>query len=273
MKIHFYGTGASEAFPSMFCDCKWCEEARRLGGKNIRTRSSCQIDDSLLIDFSADSYAHVVCGGLDMRKIRNILFTHSHGDHLYAQDIMTILPPMAWRDVRRPLGLYGTEGCAEALNRAIGGRDVHEDLAVHTLELWKTVAVGDYQVTPLKANHDPQETCFIHVVQRDGKTLLYGHDSAMFGEETWQALRAFHFDCVILDCTSVTEPHVFSIHMGYDEDVEIKQRMLREGMADDQTRFIATHFAHTYGPLHDRLTELFAKDGFIPAWDGMELSV
>ena len=100
---------------------------------------------------------------------------------------------------------------------------------------------------------------------------MYGHDSAMFEEETWKAMHDYRFDCVILDCTSVTEPHVFSIHMGYDENVKIKERMLREGMADNHTTFVATHFAHTYGPLHDRITELFAKDGFIAAWDGMEI--
>ena len=272
MKFMFYVTGASEAFPAMFCDCQWCSAARNLGGKNIRTRSSCQVDDDLLIDFSADSYMHSVCGGLDMRKIRSILFTHSHGDHFYMQDLLTIRPPMAWREDRFVLQLYGTEGCAQGFNQAVGNRDVKQDLHFQTLELWKTVTIGDYEVTPLKAKHDAKETCFIYVIAREGKTLLYGHDSAFFEEDTWKALRNDHFNCVVLDCTSIMEPHAFNHHMGFEDNVAVKKRMLGEGMVNDQTTFISTHFAHTYGPLQARLEELFAKDGFIPAWDGMEVT-
>ncbi len=29
MKIHFYGTGASEGVPGFFCECEHCKEARR----------------------------------------------------------------------------------------------------------------------------------------------------------------------------------------------------------------------------------------------------
>lgn len=37
MKIKYWGTGASEGLPAVFCDCENCQKARRLGGKNIRT--------------------------------------------------------------------------------------------------------------------------------------------------------------------------------------------------------------------------------------------
>ena len=37
MKITFYGTAAGEGWPGVFCQCELCREARRLGGKNIRT--------------------------------------------------------------------------------------------------------------------------------------------------------------------------------------------------------------------------------------------
>lgn len=272
MKLHFYGSGASEGFPAMFCDCRWCEEARRLGGKNLRTRTSCGIDETLLIDFSADTYAHVLYGGLDMRRIHHVLFTHSHGDHMYPTDLMTILPPMAWRKRKEPLALYGTEGCKAKMTEAIGSRaGTEEHLYFEALPLWETTTIDSYRVTPLEANHDPKETCFIYAIECAGKTLLYAHDTAMFKARTWQALSRSRFDCVVLDCTSVTEPRVFSNHMGFDENVLIRQRMLEEGMADGSTVFVASHFAHTYGPLHDRLTDVFEKEGFIPAYDGMEL--
>ena len=39
MKLKIYGTCAAEGFPAMFCSCTVCENARKWGGKNIRTRS------------------------------------------------------------------------------------------------------------------------------------------------------------------------------------------------------------------------------------------
>ena len=59
MKIKFLGTCAAEGFPAMFCQCPVCEKAREKGGKNIRTRSQAVIDDTLLIDFPADTYMHI----------------------------------------------------------------------------------------------------------------------------------------------------------------------------------------------------------------------
>ena len=81
MKITFLGTAAAEAMPATFCNCKYCIEARRLGGKNIRTRSQTLIDDSLLIDLPADTYFHFIQNGIEGDKISHLLITHSHGDH------------------------------------------------------------------------------------------------------------------------------------------------------------------------------------------------
>ena len=40
MKYTFYGTAAAEGFPAVFCNCKYCAEARELKGKknNVRYR-------------------------------------------------------------------------------------------------------------------------------------------------------------------------------------------------------------------------------------------
>ena len=58
MKIKFLGTAAAEGFPAVFCNCEYCNKARELGGKNIRTRSQAIIDNKLLIDLPADTYFH-----------------------------------------------------------------------------------------------------------------------------------------------------------------------------------------------------------------------
>ena len=50
MKVTFLGTAAAEGFPAVFCNCRFCKEARVLGGKNLRTRSQSIVNDDLLID-------------------------------------------------------------------------------------------------------------------------------------------------------------------------------------------------------------------------------
>jgi len=64
MRIKYFGTAAAEGFPGLFCSCEACERARKAGGKNIRTRSQALIDRALLIDFTTDTYMHVLHGGL-----------------------------------------------------------------------------------------------------------------------------------------------------------------------------------------------------------------
>ena len=55
MILTFLGTAAAEGFPAVFCNCDFCKEARRLKGKNIRTRSQTIINDDLLLDLPADT--------------------------------------------------------------------------------------------------------------------------------------------------------------------------------------------------------------------------
>ena len=75
MKLTYLGTAAAEGFPALFCNCPYCEEARRLGGKNIRTRSQSLINDDLLIDFPADTYHHLLLQGMrgDMKIFIHLL--------------------------------------------------------------------------------------------------------------------------------------------------------------------------------------------------------
>lgn len=87
MKIRFLGTAAAEGFPALFCNCKYCKEARRLGGKNLRTRSQSLINDDLLIDIPADTLSHFLTGDIRGDRIKYLLITHSHSDHFYPTNL------------------------------------------------------------------------------------------------------------------------------------------------------------------------------------------
>lgn len=93
MKITYYGTAAGEAWPGVFCRCELCEKARALGGKNIRTRSQALVNDDLLLDLPPENHMHSLLYGLDLSKVEALLFTHSHSDHCYPEDLEFLREP------------------------------------------------------------------------------------------------------------------------------------------------------------------------------------
>ena len=86
MKLKFLGTAAAEAYPAIFCSCERCGRAFELGGRNLRSRSQALVNDDLLIDFPCDTYEHFIQNNIDTAKIKNLLITHVHGDHLYPHE-------------------------------------------------------------------------------------------------------------------------------------------------------------------------------------------
>ena len=44
MKIKILGSAAYERVPAMFCTCGVCEQARKSGGKNVRTQAQVDYD-------------------------------------------------------------------------------------------------------------------------------------------------------------------------------------------------------------------------------------
>ena len=87
MKIKILGTAAAEGWPGLFCNCQTCQKVRRLGGKNIRSRSSVLIDETLMIDAGFDNFMHSLTDNADFTKIKDVFFTHEHTDHCVASDL------------------------------------------------------------------------------------------------------------------------------------------------------------------------------------------
>ena len=115
MRLKYYGTGAAEGIPGLFCDCDVCNYARAHRGKDIRTRSQAAIDDKLLIDFPPDTYMHVLYGGLNLSKIHSCIVTHNHSDHLYPADIEMRRNGFAYPEVDSPLTFYCSPKTSEGI--------------------------------------------------------------------------------------------------------------------------------------------------------------
>ena len=225
MKIRYLGTAAAEGWPALFCTCKACKLAREKGGRNIRTRSQSIIDDRLLIEFSADTYWHVI--------------------------------------TQRPV-----QKVTEATSRCAPDR-------IHTqvLERFKTAKIDGYDVTPMDADHDPYADSVIYIIERDGKAMLYAHDTGIFPETDWEYMtaRGIRFDFVSLDCTGGLYAQYERGHMGTNACEKVKARMIAEGLADDKTVFCLNHFSHNGGAIYDEIAPAMGEKGFLVSFDGMEV--
>ena len=269
MKIKYLGTAAAEGFPAIFCNCEYCREARRLGGKNIRTRSQTLIDESLLIDLPADTYHHFLAGGIEGDKIKYLLITHSHSDHLYLSNLY----------MRG--GAYSHDMREENLTVFAAG-EAYEKLSAcqfRCTELvlispFESVTLDGYEITALPARHGGGTIGAVNYIIKGDKTLLYLHDTGFPYEETLDFIkeRGFVFDMVSYDCTNVMIPITNEgSHMGIPNDIELQERLLSMGAVTDKTVSVINHFSHNGNPLHDNLTELVGDKNFLVSYDGMEI--
>ena len=274
MRLKYLGTGASEGWPAIFCECESCRKAAEKGGRNIRTRSQAVVDDRLLIDFPPDTYMHVLYQGLDLSKIKHCIITHRHSDHLYAVELVNRQAGFVHFKTEPLMTFYGTGPTGETIMKVIEWCNLDKDgrAAFKLITPFEPFDVEGYRITPLKANHDPGCEPVIFAISDGKKQILYGNDTGYFPEETWEALKEFKLDGVILDCTSggINQDKG---HMGIEADARVKERLIKQGSADENTIFIVTHFSHNVGPLYDDMVQLAEKYNFIVAYDGMTIEI
>lgn len=267
MRLTYLGTAAAEGFPAVFCNCEYCNEARRLGGKNIRTRSQALVNDDLLIDFPADTYAHFLQNGIKGDTIKYLLITHSHSDHLYPEDL-NMRHTFFAHDMRVPtLQVFGSSvSCA-----AIGPAPQNVDITV--LQPYQTMDLGEYKITPLPARHMKGGEPFIYVIEGD-KTLLYAHDTGYFFDEVFDYIKekGITFDMVSLDCTNVEIPISDEDgHMGFPNIARVLDRLSLVGAINEKTVKYVNHFSHNGNPLHHILEKRAEELGCSVSYDGCRI--
>lgn len=270
MKIKYLGTAAYEGVPALFCNCRLCKLARKLGGRNLRSRSQALINDELLIDFNADTVWHYHTYGFDWDKICGCLITHSHSDHLYPADIE--MASDCFTHDHKPLRFYSAQSGYDKIKAVT---DAIQGGAEATLiEAGKRFTVDKYSVLPLWANH-PQETSpVIYSIECGGKRILYAHDTGVFPEKTWELLeKEGRYDLISLDCTGCLAPGGDWVdgHMSFGTDVKTVNRMKAAGLADEKTVIVLNHFSHNWGQTYEEMVAEAEKHGIIVSYDGLEI--
>lgn len=272
MKIKFLGTSAAEGIPALFCNCANCNYARKHGGKNIRTRFSILIDEDIKIDFPPDSYFHMIRYNLDYTKLKHILFTHDHNDHLCAQEFE--YKTRVFTNIRDDkTNIYGNSVVIQKIMSEIDSEDCNYPI-LHPLNPFDTIETDKYLITVLKADHRSKGIALNYFFEDKitHKTFLCAHDTGYFLEETWNFLKNKTIDILSLDLTALVFPQVEN-HLGFNGMYLVKERLQLEGIIDENTKFIINHFSHNPQLNHEQIEEYVKNDSIIVCYDGMEVEI
>ena len=128
----------------------------------------------------------------------------------------------------------------------------------------------------LPAQHSQTEDCLLYYIERNGKGYLHLYDTGGIEDKAFDFLaennakaQAVAIDCTFAEYTAGLQ----SRHMGIENDMVIKQKLLDCGVIDNNTKIIITHFSHNCNPTRAHVSELEKKYSVTAAYDGMKIEI
>ena len=274
MNIQYLGTAAAEGWPAPFCACPVCSYARAARGRNLRTRTQALIGGDLLIDFPPDTYCHALLHGLNLARVRTLLVTHSHMDHWFPAELIHRHEHFG-HGAEGTLEVYGNEAVKAAFDANIlidrfKRHPLDGAVRFHIIHGGDRFSAGGWDITAIPADHDPREECLIYLCRRDGKALLYGHDTGLsLSQKAWDLLASQSLDLVSLDATLGRHSSP-AYHMGLPDVEAMLEKLTALGCVDGGTVKVVNHFSHNGGMSCEELAAWGAERGILASYDGME---
>ena len=287
MKLTFLGTGAGETYPGYWCECPHCTYARKHRGKNLRTNSSMVIDEELLIDMGPSCFDNAARFGVNLSKLKTLLVTHPHEDHLYPQHLHwrntdeSLLPLTYVEKMRHggprftdipQLNIYGNSFVMETLRKSL---DDMEELKInlHEIREGKEEKTDGYRILPVRGNHGSQRGFSpSYIIQKDGKTLLYALDSGSYDEDQFALIQEYQYDAVIMEGTTGLNEQ-YGGHMCLMNNIRIRDRLKENKCLRENSRFLLTHLSPHWCPPHDWYESIVASEGLELAYDGLQIEI
>lgn len=289
-ELVFLGTSAAVGWPADYCTCGACEEIRRRGSKNVRTRSALRIGEFHQIDCGPDNHLQVLQAGLTMSRIEHILFTHSHADHISMTHLLS--RHMSKSAEAETVTLYANPQTMQRIRELMevsmvelpqNKRDLLRQLfRLETVEFGTEFHAGEISVLPLRANHmvlgnDEYASNYL-MRMPGGRTLLYAVDTGWPSDEVWNALSGMSLDMLVMDCTFAgltdREPEPES-HLDCRSFRAVCERLLKVGAINENTVVYATHIGPHQGLLHEELVDHFSDTAprVEVAYDGLRTTL
>lgn len=257
--LRFWGTSGGTGVPSPFCKCPVCENARKVGGKEFRSRSAFRIDKKVMLDIGEDYASTAAKLQDDLADVEHFLFTHTHADHFndrffWSRRIGAKMP-------ENPVTVYFAD---EAFDYIYNKYQSESNVIFKKLEFGKTYKINDLEVTPLKGMHstDNEKYSANYLVKlKDGRLLYYGVDSGYYIDETFDILKNYKLDIFISECTYPRERPIeesVANHMDVSGCVENMDRLYENGTIGKDTKIYLTHI-DCRGMNHSQLEEYFGN--------------
>ena len=261
-------------------------EARRIGGKNLRKRSSMVINNDLLVDIGPDIATASFQHKISLAGIGICLQTHPHADHL---DIEFILSRHAEYGmiVSGEMLLGGSDETLHTIDALVRQQSAYGSLfdpetqsalklKILSFKPFESYRMGDYRVTGCPANHGNDQGFLLYSVVRGDHAVFYGTDTSVLSEEVWEHLQqeSTRYDVVILD-------HTYGIgfesrpadHLASKDVAAHADRFRENGLLKDGGVVYATHLSHEGNREHDALDEYAREHGYRVAYDGLRLQL
>lgn len=268
MRIHLLGTGGAEGVPAMFGSSRVSDHARKVGGRDVRTRSSALVDGQLQLDFGPDTWSQLIREGVSASDWCAVVYTHADADHFAIEELQYALYPFT--DGEEPgFVVYGNN----IVSARVCARYPDWPFEVVTTESFVPFHVSGYKVTPVKAMHgSPDEDTQNLLVESEGKALLYATDTGVWEEPTWEFLSGVRLDALVLECTEGFELTPYNGHLDIEEFAEVLERLRKGGTVHDGTQIVSTHHSHNGKATYDELVEALGKLGAVAGYDGLQVT-
>ena len=272
MKITFLGTSAGEEYPGIWCECENCSKARKWGGKNIRRNSSVILDGDVMVDMGKTAHIQADHFGIDIHKIKNLLVTHSHLDHL---DVHTLWSRIVRFDLNRNLlprlNMFGSKQVLDSINE--GNRfDLDQSgIDFNIIEPYQKYYLDDIECFTLDGKHQDGESHSInYIITRKNRTFAYLLDTAYPFDETLDALTRFKYDFIIAEGTAGLGADS-SAHMNFEKNLRLLQFFNENKLWKDKPDFYISHMSPHWCPPHDEYAPIVEEKGLKLAYDGLVL--
>ncbi len=268
MNVLLLGTGGADGIPAFYSESRVSQYARAHGGKDIRTRCAAIVDDTLKIDLGPDTWCQLTREGVDARDWTALLFTHSDADHLAIDELQYALYPF------NDFEYVGFQVYANALIC----RQIIERYPEWPFELFMTKSFepfehGGYKISPIRAMHKEDEDAHNLIFQAAGQTFLYGTDTGIWEEPTWEYLQDFSLDLLVIECTEGFVQTPYSGHLDIKDCLAVLERLRKQGTIHDKTRIVTTHHSHNGDATHEELERALNPHGVEIGYDGMRIEI
>ncbi|MBC8597138.1 MBL fold metallo-hydrolase [Qingrenia yutianensis] len=277
LPMRFWGTSAGGTIPAPFCRCRVCENARKVGGKEIRLRSAFRIDKKIMIDIGEDFAAQAARLNDDLYDTEHFLFTHPHEDHFnymmfWLRYVASDRPP------EKPISVYFVGNSFDIVDKLLYSTPLiinkdaeymsEKNVKFIKLDFLKWYKINDIEVMALKAHHSTAvcENGANYLIKlKNGKIMYYALDSGYYLDETFEVLKNFKLDILVGECT-FPEEHIKDengryfcpVHMDLTSCVDTLDKLYTIGTVDEKTQIYLSHI-EAKGLCHSELEEYFSK--------------